>query len=209
MFTGIIEELGKVNSLEPINGGLRCTIAARQILSDISEGDSICINGVCLTVIHYNNTQFTVEMVGETLEKTNLGDIKAGAPVNLERSLAANGRFGGHFVQGHVNATAVITRWYARGDNWYLEVELPESLMRYVIPEGSIAIDGISLTVAALNGNHVGINIIPHTVKVTNLQHKTVGDLMNIEVDMIAKYVENFIKFPKFKGEPNEQFPAQ
>lgn len=205
MFTGIIEDPGKITDVRPINGGLRFTVEANHVTDDLKIGDSISVNGVCLTVVALAGQRFSVEAVGETLEKTTIGTLEPGDLVNLERPLAANGRFGGHIVQGHVNATGVIRQWFARGDNWFLEVELPQALMRYVILEGSIAIEGISLTVAKLQGNRVGINIIPHTVKVTNLQTKAVGDPVNIEVDVLAKYVENLLSFQKQTPENQER----
>ena len=201
MFTGIIEELGEVSAVTPIDGGFRFTLTAETVTGNLKIGDSIAINGVCLTAIRIDEQQFDVEAVGETLDKTNIGQLKINDKVNLERALAAGGRFGGHFVQGHVNAVARITKWHSRGENFYLEIELPQSLRRYVIPEGSIAIDGISLTIASLNENFIGINIIPHTAQVTNLQFKPPGSTVNIEVDMIAKYIENFIKLPKPEGD--------
>ena len=197
MFTGIIEAVGKVTGRSAINGGWRFTIIAPEVLTDVGIGDSICVNGVCLTVVALSGEQFSMEAVGETLEKTNIGDLLTGDEVNLERAMAANGRFGGHVVQGHINGTARITRWEARGDNWVLEVEVPERLLPYIILEGSIALDGISLTVAALDGATVRINIIPHTVNVTNLHRKKKGDSLNVEVDVIAKYVENMLRFQK------------
>ncbi len=205
MFTGIIEDLGKITELRPLDGGLRFTIEANQVGRDLKIGDSISVNGVCLTVVEQDGARFAVEAVGETLEKTTIGTLEPGHLVNLERPLAANGRFGGHIVQGHVNATGVIRQWFPRGENWFLEVELPSDLMRYVIREGSIAIEGISLTVAKRQGNRVGINIIPHTVKVTNLQTKVVGDPVNIEVDVLAKYLENLLSFQmeKFANQEN------
>ena len=196
MFTGIIEDLGSVGTIRPIDGGIRFEISAGEVSGDLKIGDSISVNGVCLTVVQTAGPVFTVEAVGETLEKTNLGTLEAGARVNLERAMAGNGRFGGHFVQGHVNATASVTQWLRRGENYYLEIELPPVLLPYVILEGSIAIEGISLTVAALNGRRAGINIIPHTAKVTNLQYKQPGEQVNIEVDVIAKYVANLLKYP-------------
>lgn len=197
MFTGIIEELGQIHSIEPIYGGLRLFVNAFAVLDDLNIGDSIAVNGVCLTVVKLNGEQFAVEAVGETLEKTSIAGIRVGDQVNLERPLTGQGRFGGHFVQGHVNTTGRVTQWYSRGENYFLEVEIPRELMRYIIPEGSIAIEGISLTVASITDNRVGINIIPHTAKVTNLQFKNVGDAVNIEVDMIAKYIENLLGYQK------------
>lgn len=194
MFTGIIEELGRISAIEPIAGGLRLFIEAKEVLKDLKTGDSLAVNGACLTIVGRRDAELAVEAVGETLEKTTIGSWKIGGQVNLERSLSAAGRFGGHFVQGHVNAAGRITQWYPRGENWFLEVEIPPHLMRYIIPEGSIAIEGISLTVASLNSNRVGINIIPHTAKATNLQFKQVGEAVNIEVDMIAKYLEKLME---------------
>lgn len=200
MFTGIIEELGRVAVMEGISGGYRLFINAAVVLEDLKIGDSIAVNGVCLTVVKLQNEAFALEAVGETLEKTSIGKLRVGDHLNLERSISGSGRFGGHFVQGHVNATGNITQWYPRGENWFLEVEIPRNLMRYIIPEGSIAIEGISLTVAAITDNRIDINIIPHTAKVTNLQFKHVGDPVNLEVDMIAKYIENLLTYKEQKS---------
>ena len=195
MFTGIIEEVGRIRTSEPIDGGTRLTVHAPKISTGLDIGNSISVNGVCLTVVDNNPDSFIMEAVGETLEKTNIGELVVGSMVNLERALAATGRFGGHIVQGHVNATGTIQEWYRRGENWFLTVDLPPSLRRYVILEGSIAIDGISLTVATLADNRVGINIIPHTARVTNLQERQAGQRVNIEVDVLAKYVENLLTY--------------
>jgi riboflavin synthase len=195
MFTGIIEELGRITVMEPISGGVRLYVEVQTVREDLKIGDSIAVNGACLTVVRLQEREFAVEAVGETLQKTSIGKLNVGDRINLERSMAANGRFGGHFVQGHVNATAIISQWYPRGENWYLGIEIPRELMRYIVLEGSIAVEGISLTVASLTDNCIGINIIPHTVKVTNLQFKNSGDPVNIEVDMIAKYIENLLNY--------------
>jgi riboflavin synthase len=200
MFTGIIEELGRITVMEPVSGGVRLYLDAETVSEDLKIGDSIAVNGACLTVVRLQEREFAVEAVGETLQKTSIGKLNVGDRINLERSMAANDRFGGHFVQGHVNATATISQWYPRGENWYLEIEIPRELMRYIVLEGSIAVEGISLTVASLTDNCIGINIIPHTVKVTNLQFKNSGDPVNIEVDMIAKYIENLLNY---KGNPS------
>lgn len=193
MFTGIIEEVGEITSIKPISGGIRLTIAAYDVLSDLAVGDSISVEGVCQTVVRIASGQFDVEAVGETLEKTTLGDLTVGSKVNLERPLRPVDRLGGHFVQGHVNGTGKILQWYPRGENFYLEVEIPAALSRYAVLEGSIAIDGISLTIAHLEENRLGINIIPHTAAHTSLSSKKVGDKVNIEVDMLAKYIEKLI----------------
>lgn len=199
MFTGIIEEIGQIVRLAPMDGGIRFTIAAEEVLSDLAVGDSISVDGVCLTVVEVTKETFTVEAVGETLEKTALGSYQQGDWVNLERPLKVEARLGGHFVQGHVNATGKILKWMKRGENYLLEVEIPAHLMKYIILEGSIAINGISLTVATLKNNVVGINIIPHTARVTSLQFKKPEDPVNIEVDLIAKYIENLLP-EKFKS---------
>jgi len=193
MFTGIIEEVGKIIQREEIAGGIRLGIEANIIMSDLKPGDSVSVEGVCQTVVERNANRFFVEAVGETLEKTTLGMLTVGSPVNLERPLMPQSRLGGHFVQGHANGVGVIRQFFPRGENYFLEVEIPEELRRYVIPEGSIAIDGISLTVATLKGNRVGINIIPFTASHTSLRNKKSGDKVNIEVDMIAKYIEKLL----------------
>jgi len=193
MFTGIIEEVGKIIQREEIAGGIRLGVEANIIMSDLKPGDSVSVEGVCQTVVERNANRFFVEAVGETLEKTTLGMLTVGSPVNLERPLMPQSRLGGHFVQGHVNGVGVIRQFFPRGENYFLEVEIPEELRRYVIPEGSIAIDGISLTVATLKGNRVGINIIPFTASHTSLKNKKSGDKVNIEVDMIAKYIEKLL----------------
>ena len=195
MFTGIIEEIGQIRSVKAIANGKELTIQAHTVLEGTREGDSIAVDGVCLTVTSLMPNQFTVQAVGETLEKTTLGDAHRGQFVNLERALAVGDRLGGHFVQGHVNGKGTIHTLRKRGDNYLLEVTIPSPLRKYLILEGSIAIDGISLTVAHLEESRVGINIIPHTMKHTNLQYKQVGQAVNIEVDLIAKYIENLLRF--------------
>jgi len=197
MFTGIIEEVGHVANKISISGGIRFTIEAKKVLEDLHVGDSINVEGVCQTVIELSENSFSVEAVGETLEKTTLSNLKLNQKVNLERPLSPGSRMGGHFVQGHVNATGKITQWYPRGENYFLEIYIPLFLSRYTILEGSIAVDGISLTMAHLTKNLIGINIIPHTVKNTSLQFKKAGDPVNIEVDMIAKYIEKLLNSNK------------
>ena len=208
MFTGIIEEVGEIVTVTPIENGKNLTIRARRVLEGTRIGDSIAVDGVCLTVTALGREQFSVQAVGETLEKTTLGRVQHGRRVNLERALAVGDRLGGHFVQGHVNGIGHIRTMRKRGENYLLEVEIPPPLRKYIILEGSIAIDGISLTVAHLNDVLVGINIIPHTMENTNLRYKQVGDGVNIEVDLIAKYIENLIRFSK-QNELNENLLKQ
>ena len=192
MFTGIIEEVGKVRQVRKISGGLELQISASQIISKLKDGDSVAIDGACQTVVNIEEALFTVQAVGETLLKTTFREYQSGRRVNLESALTLNTPLGGHMVQGHVQGLADITGWRRRGDNYFLELELPESLMRYCIAEGAIAVDGISLTIAHLQQNTIGISIVPYTVEKTTLIDKQVGDSVNIETDIVARYVEKF-----------------
>lgn len=193
MFTGIIEELGKIATTNPIAGGLSIKIEANKILEDISVNDSVCIDGVCLTVTNFDNSGFWVDAVGATLEKSTFASVKPSSFVNLERSVRLNDRLGGHLVQGHVNGIGTISEIKKLGENYLLKITVPESLERYVIKEGSIAVNGISLTIADLDKNLISISIIPHTWQNTNLKFKKVNDKVNIEIDILAKYVERLL----------------
>lgn len=193
MFTGIIEEIAKIDKTKPIAGGLSIKIEAKKILNDISVNDSICIDGVCLTVTNFDNSGFWVDAVGATLEKSTFAKIKSSSYVNLERSVRLNDRLGGHLVQGHVNGVGTITEIQKLGENYLLKIIVPEDLERYLIKEGSIAINGISLTIAELDKNSVSISIIPHTWQNTNLKYKKVNDKVNIEIDVLAKFVEKLL----------------
>jgi len=199
MFTGIIEEIGVINRSSAIPGGNVIAIKANRILDDLKIDHSVSVNGVCLTVVGISDKQFTVEAVGETLEKSTLIELNASTPVNLERAMKLGDRLGGHLIQGHVNGIGRITKLDRRGDNWYVEVVLTDDLIRYVIPEGSIAIDGISLTVASLRESKVGISIIPHTFKNTTFSMARIGQKCNIETDLIGKYIEKFITYSSEK----------
>jgi riboflavin synthase len=196
MFTGIIEEIGNIQNLSPIPGGKKISIKANKVLEDLKIDQSVSVNGVCLTAVGISGKIFSVEAVGETLEKSTLMNINPATAVNLERAMKLDDRLGGHLVQGHVNGMGEITKLTQRGDNWYVEIDLPEELTRYVIPEGSIAIDGISLTVANLKGTKTGISIIPHTFKNTILSQAKIGQIVNIETDLIGKYLEKWFKTP-------------
>jgi len=193
MFTGIIEEIAKIDKTKPIAGGLSIKIEAEKILTDISVNDSICIDGVCLTVTNFDNSGFWVDAVGATLEKSTFAKIKSSSFVNLERSVRLNDRLGGHLVQGHVNGIGTISEIQKLGENYLLKIIVPEDLERYLIKEGSIAINGVSLTIAELDKNSVSISIIPHTWQNTNLKFKKVDDKVNIEIDVLAKYVEKLL----------------
>ena len=193
MFTGIIEEIGKIVKTTPIAGGLSIKIEANKILSDISVNDSICMDGICLTVTNFDDAGFWIDAVGATLEKTTFASVKTSSSVNLERSVRLNNRLGGHLVQGHVNGVGTISEIQKLGENYSLKINVPESLERYLIKEGSIAINGISLTIADIYKNVVSISIIPYTWQNTNLKFKKINDLVNIEIDILAKYVEKLL----------------
>jgi riboflavin synthase len=194
MFTGIIEEIGKISSINPIAGGMRIKISSGKILEDVSVNDSVCVNGVCLTAIKVEDDGFWVDAVGTTLEKTTFSKIQLSAPVNLERSLKLNDRLGGHFVQGHTNGTGTILQINKLGENYFLKIKVDENLEKYLIEEGSIAIDGVSLTIAELEGSKVGISLIPHTWQNTLVQFYKIGDKVNIETDVLAKYIDKLVK---------------
>jgi len=193
MFTGIIEEIGKIQKTEPVAGGISLKIEAKKILEDISVNDSICIDGVCLTATKIDDSGFWVDAVGATLEKTTFAGVNSSTSVNLERSLRLNDRLGGHLVQGHVNGIGTITELKKIGENYQLKISVPEDLEKYLIKEGSIAINGISLTIADLIANQVIISIIPHTWQNTTLQLKQLNDNVNVEIDILAKYVEKLL----------------
>ncbi len=186
MFTGIVEEVGRVKSADPG----RLVIEASTVLEDAKIGDSICINGTCLTVTSLSDDSFAADVVPETLRRTNLGELSAGDTVNLERSLPANGRFGGHIVQGHIDATGSITGISPDGDAWLVTFEAPTSVMRYVVEKGFVAVDGTSLTVVKCDNISFVVTIIPHTRENTVFSGRKVGDTVNLEVDLVAKYVE-------------------
>jgi riboflavin synthase len=190
MFTGIVEETGAVLAFEKGATGARLEIAAAAVLSDLELGGSIAVNGCCVTAVEISATGFRADLSPETLDKTNLRDLAAGARVNLERPLLPSSRLSGHFVQGHVDATGELLGIDAVGDeNWKLRVRAPRELMGYLVYKGSVAIDGISLTIAALDGDVIEAAIIPHTFHATNLSARKAGDRVNLEVDILAKYV--------------------
>jgi riboflavin synthase len=191
MFTGIIEEVGKVSSLEQRSAGASLSIVCESILRDLSIGDSISVNGACLTAIEIGADHWTADLAPETLKRTSLGDLKAGGLVNLERPLRANGRLDGHFVLGHVDGTAELVSLDPLGDdNWWLRIRVPADLSRYIVSKGSLAVDGISLTVAEMADDLVSFTIIPHTYEQTRLHVCSPGFRMNIEVDILAKHLE-------------------
>jgi riboflavin synthase len=193
MFTGIIEEIGVVEKITPISGGITIKIKAEKILADIAVNDSVCIDGVCLTVIKFDKNSFWADAVGATLEKTTFNKVKAETSVNLERSVKLSDRLGGHLVQGHVNGIGTISEIKKLGENYLVKILIPDELEKYLIKEGSIAINGISLTIADLGSNEISISVIPHTWQNTNLKDKKVNEKVNVEIDILAKYVEKLL----------------
>jgi len=192
-----------VEKSSPIAGGFEIRIKAENVLDDIHINDSICIDGVCLTVTKADKSSFWVDAVGATLEKSTFNKIQQGTLVNLERSVRLNDRLGGHVVQGHANGIGTISEIQMLGENYLLKINIPENLERYLIKEGSIAINGISLTIADLNKNEISISIIPHTWQNTNLKYKKVNDIVNVEIDILAKYVEKLLTKNNGNSEKN------
>ena len=190
MFTGIVEEAGKVKAVTPRGKGWSLEVETRQVAKEAKIGDSIAVNGCCLTVTGVNGSQLTFDLLDETRAKTNLQRLQPGSRVNLEGSLRADGKVGGHFVTGHIEATAKVTQWARSGEDWELEAEVPAGLERYLVPKGCVALDGISLTIGRVEGRRFNVWIIPHTYEVTTLQDRKQGDELNLECDLLAKYVE-------------------
>lgn len=197
MFTGIVEEVGIVEKIERSAKAIQITLHTKICGADLRVGDSLAVNGCCLTIVKIlsraGKKSVGVDLLEETWKRTNLRFVKAGSLVNLERPLRADGRFGGHFVSGHIDGLGKILRWEKRGQDLFLEIATPADLMRYLIFKGSIAIDGISLTVAEVRRKSFAVWIIPHTYGVTALREKKVGDAVNLETDLLGKYVERFI----------------
>ncbi len=204
MFTGIVEEIGAIEQIKHGQHSAILTIHAKKVLEDAKVGDSIAVNGVCLTVTELSQNAFCTDVMHETLNRSSLMKITPGSHVNLERAMPANGRFGGHIVAGHIDGIGKIT--HTRRDDtavWYTVQAKPE-IMRYVVEKGSIAIDGISLTVAAVSDTDFSVSIIPHTISQTVLKERTVGDVVNLETDIIGKYVEKLCLAPKQQGQIKE-----
>jgi len=194
MFTGIIEELGAVESVQTRSAGARLKVRCRTVMSDMTEGASVAVNGVCLTAVDPRPDSFSADLAPETLRRSNLGDLRAGSRVNLERPLSPAGRLSGHIVQGHVDGTGQFLALEALGDeNWWLRVRVPPELDAFLVYKGSIAIDGISLTIAALEGDVLSVTIIPHTYRNTTLGGYGAGARVNLECDVLAKHVEKLL----------------
>ncbi|GAA3153500.1 riboflavin synthase [Planomonospora alba] len=193
MFTGIVEELGEVAAIEPLKDAARIAIRGATVTADARHGDSIAVNGVCLTVVGVDGEVFTADVMKETLDRSSLGVLRPGSPVNLERAVRADARLGGHIVQGHVDGTGVLLS-REPGEHWeVVRISLAAGLGRYVVEKGSIAVDGVSLTVVAVDGEAFSVSLIPTTLKLTTLGAKRPGDPVNLEVDVVAKYVERLV----------------
>ncbi len=193
MFTGIIEEVGTLRDVRKGGDSAVLLVQASEIMSDVHMGDSVAVNGVCLTVTSLSSDSFTADVMHETLNRSSLGSLRAGSPVNLERAMPANGRFGGHIVTGHIDGVGTVSEIRRDGNAVWYTIKTPPPLLRYIIEKGSIAIDGVSLTVAKVNGNGFSVSIIPHTASSTTLSVRRVGDSVNLENDCIGKYVERLM----------------
>ncbi len=197
MFTGIIEELGKIAAFEKRGDGARIKISAQIVTNKTLEGDSIAVNGVCLTALDVKPDSFAADVSGETLDKSTLGNLKIGSNVNLERAVTAQTRLGGHIVQGHVDARGKFISATQSGDFWTVKIAFPTEIGQYLVYKGSISVEGISLTIASLAEDYFEIAVIPKTWELTNLSSLTSGDAVNLEADVIAKYVERIMLYGK------------
>ncbi|HEY8996051.1 MAG TPA: riboflavin synthase [Lacunisphaera sp.] len=193
MFTGLVEEVGQVTSFAPAQNAWVLQLAAQVVPTDVAVGDSVAVNGCCLTVTKRETGKLWFELLEETRRLTNFGELKPGSLVNLERSLKPESRLGGHFVSGHIDVLGRVEIFEARGKDHYLRVSAPAGLGRYLVYKGSIAVDGISLTVAEVDGDSFAVWLIPHTLAATNLREKRVGSGVNLEFDLLAKYVEKLM----------------
>ena len=194
MFTGIIEELGEVVAIEQQPDAIRLTVKGPLVTSDIKRGDSIACSGTCLTAVEIENGTFSADVMHETLRLTSLADVKVGDPINLERAMTMQTRFGGHHVQGHVDGVGEFLSREA-SENWdWVRISVPKDLMKYVVLKGSITLDGISLTVNEIGEDFVGLSLIPETLKLTTLGYKKPGDKINVEVDVMAKHIERLLE---------------
>ncbi len=194
MFTGIVEEIGSVSSTLKKSNGIRLSVKAEKIIKDLKIGDSVAVNGVCLTAVEIGNSIFDVDVSFETISKSNIGYLGTGNFVNLERALRLSDRLSGHIVLGHVDSKGIVYNMEPKGDFYLLRIKADSDILRYCINKGSIAIDGISLTISSVKGFFIDIAVIPHTFNNTNLKYKKHGDYVNIEADVLGKYVEKIMK---------------
>lgn len=201
MFTGIIEEIGTVNRIQKVSEqAVKMSISSKKILEDVHLGDSIAVNGICLTVTKFTTDSFEVDAMPETIKATSLKELKRGSRVNLERAMAANGRFGGHFVSGHIDGTGEIIKKQQEQNAIYYDIKIPMDLTQYLLHKGSITVDGTSLTIFQVKNNVFTISLIPHTVQETILGEKGIGDIVNIECDLLAKYMEKMLEKKQSQG---------
>lgn len=194
MFTGIIEEVGRVAAVRPVGNAIRLRILASTVVSDVKLGDSIAVNGVCLTVTRFSNSAFEADVVPETMRKTALRTLQPGSPVNLERAMRMGARFGGHIVSGHIDGVGRIVSLDREDNARLIRIAAPPEIMKYIVPKGSVAVDGISLTVMDREADSFRVSVIPHTAQATNLGGKKSGDPVNLECDMIGKYVGHLLE---------------
>ena len=209
MFTGIIEEVGVIKNIKMGAKSAVITIQANTVMEDIHLGDSIAMNGVCLTVTSFDKNSYSVDVMHETLRRTNLGALKGGSRVNLERAMASDGRFGGHIVAGHVDGTGVITSMKQDDNAVWIDIETDASVLKYIVEKGSITIDGISLTVAQVDSRSFAVSVIPHTGMHTTLLEKKPGDSVNLETDMIGKYVEKLLGYQEQEQKPKSNITME
>lgn len=193
MFTGIIEEVGHIKKLDFGTASVKITISASTVLQDVNLGDSIAVNGTCLTVTHYTNNSFTADVMPESVRKTSLSELKTGSPVNLERALQLTSRLGGHIVSGHIDGTGKILKKTPEDNAIIVSINADKSILRYIVKKGSVTIDGISLTVVDVDDNKFSVSLIPHTASITTIGSKGPGLLVNIETDILGKYVEKLL----------------
>jgi riboflavin synthase len=208
MFTGLIQDVGKIQAVEPAGGGVRLTLSTRLDLASLKIGDSISVDGVCLTVVRMSETAFTAEVSPETLRKSTLSAARQGRPVNLETALKMSDPLGGHLVSGHVDGTGEILEVIPEGNSWRYRFGTSREISRYLVEKGSVAVDGISLTVAECGDNEFTVSVIPHTAQSTTLGNKKAGDRVNLENDIIAKYVEKFLRQREDPGKPTSRIDA-
>jgi riboflavin synthase len=203
LFTGIVEELGIVIRILKGVKSSKITLKGSKVLGDIHIGDSISVNGVCLTVVNTSSITFTADIMNETLKKTSLSELKEGQEVNLERAMSGNGRFGGHIVSGHIDGTGIITEKKKDDIAVWLKIQTSQKILYYIIEKGSIAVDGVSLTVVGVYSDYFTVSVIPHTARETVILKKTIGSKVNLECDIVGKYIEKFLKADKIEKETN------
>ncbi len=209
MFTGIIEEIGELKSINRSSNSAVLTIGAKTVLEDIHLGDSIAVNGLCLTVVRFDKNSFSADVMPESLKRSSLGSLKTGSKVNLERAMAANGRFGGHIVAGHIDGTGIISSIRKDSNAVWYTIKTEQSILKYIVEKGSVAIDGISLTVAEVGGDSFSVSVIPHTAENTILPTKRTGDMVNLENDCIGKYVEKLMSADNANGGITREYLAK